>query len=1101
MEKMVVTMPNYNFYDVFYASPLRFQQFACAVMSVRENCVFQRFGEGRDGGIDGLYIADGERTILQAKRTAATGRALMGILRGERRRLQAGVCSRYILVLSARSIPDEQKEEIRALFPEIRSTNDIVTGEDLNGYLELPEYAHIEKEYHEFWLRSGNYLEALLEKHMTRDILIRSEARIRLTEKEKKTFIETELFADALEILRAYQRVIISGEPGAGKTAHAVCLADYCVRIDGYKELYFVNSLEEIERILSADNEKKVVVFDDFWGHGSFSESRVELNADRRMQELFRVLPHYPNVRLIFTTREFVLQQGLVSFPELEEMSGADKITLRLGDYTLPQRAGILYRHLDAVDLGYEYVEAVFERREAIIHCEAYSPRSVGYFLENVPAEGKEPSEYAEMMVEYVRAPYKYFESIFAQLSYGAKLICLLLLLAEDEIRVDPELKKEFMAVADACGDKADKEKFTNYLRELEGAFTEIKNSFYAGDEELVLDFLNHSIRDFMKDYLDSHIEAYEMMFAEKCIYYNQLVYMASEMNISDPCRRIILDRMIEERNQLKYSFVFNMDVDYYYSADASAWEYESNKIWQLYRLCRKRYDERVYRFLEKYCGKLVEGLYEAKLERSQMETLIDMITPMQEMGWQPDGKKLLKAYYDNIRWASELDMLKVLRPCCPEYFDEFMAEHLDEIRERLPGLILEDIEYYLDEWDGDERIDTLISDAPLMFSSYGIKYTKGYEKEMYKAAEREVPRRDRIVMPKAIQNSEPKYKIEQQNYKAAARQAEEWFRPKIRYLSPRKIKEIERSCGKGYRRGWLTNGEFTVEDFMIVMDYLGRLPEIPRAKDVFYEGLTEFLTEEWTCFERQALWRVARKLLERNGFYFTEKEAGRYSGSDTLTKKMTGSGIVRRTGRWYHFWNQEMMLYLAAQSIRGMDDEKKAAYYQGDVWEKWYPAQESGWAAYLAENDREDFIRYLAAPRSARFLKEIPGRSRKAREEWLMQELSWEWKIHWDGGQEPSVITSVNCLKPLEIFGEIEWESMGAAYDVFDQAAADGVKEGTLKRYGREVQADKAQGNIKVHIRDLLSSKTAQNYLREKGCYDAMGKVLDAMERVSKEK
>lgn len=1088
-------MPNYNFYDVFYAAPLHFQQFACAMLSVRENCIFQRFGEGRDGGIDGLYTTDGERTILQAKRTAATGKALMSILRGERRRLQAGACSRYILVLSVRSICDEQKEEIRALFPEIRSTNDIVTGEDLNGYLERPEYAHIEKSYHELWLHSGNYLESLLEKNMSQDILMRSEVKIRLTEKEKKTFIETELFEVALEMLRAHQRVIISGEPGAGKTAHAVCLADFCVQIDGYKELYFVNSLEEIERILSTGNEKKVVVFDDFWGHGTFSESRVELNGDRRLQELFRILPCYPNVRLIFTTREFVLQQGLVSFPELEEISGADKITLKVGDYTLPQRAKILYRHLDAADLGYEYVAAVFERREAIIHCEAYSPRSIGYFLENVSAEGKEPREYAEMMVEYVRAPHTYFKSIFAQLSYGAKLICLLLLLSEDEIRVDQELKKEFMIVADACRDKVDKEQFTNYLRELEGVFTEIKSSFYSGDEDLVLDFLNHSIRDFMKDYLDSHIEAYEMLFAEKCIYYNQLVYMASEMNISDPCRRIVLDRMIDERNQLKYSFVFSMDVDCYYSADASGWEYESNKIWQLYRLCRKKYDERVYRLLEKYCRQLVEGLYEAKLDRSQMEALINMITPMQEMGWQPDGKKLLKAYYDNIRWASELDMLEVLRPYCPEYFDEFMAEHLVEIRERLPGLILEDIEYYLDEWDGDERIDTLISDAPLMFSRYGLKYTKSYEKEMYETAERELPRKNRSGMLKAVQNNKSKYKSEQQDYKNTTKQAEEWFRPKINYLSPRKIKEIERAYGKDYRRGWLTNGGFTEENFMIVMDYLGKLPEIPCTEDVFYEGLVGFLTEEWTYSERQALWRVARKLLERDVFYFTTKEAERYSGSDTLSEKMMRSGIVRRAGRWYHFWNREMMLCLAIQSIRGMNEEKKADYYRESVWENWYPAQESRWAAYLAENDREDFIRYLAAPQIARFLKEIPEQGRKAREEWLMQELSWEWEIRRDSGQELNVITSVSCLEPLEILGEIEWESMGEAYDVFEDSVTDGVKEGKLKRYEREVQ-----GNIKIHIRDLLSSRTAQNYLREKGCYDAMGKILDAMERVLKE-
>ena len=111
------------------------------------------------------------------------------------------------------------------------------------------------------------------------------------------------------------------------------------------------------------------------------------------------------------------------------------------------------------------------------------------------------------------------------------------------------------------------------------------------------------------------------------------------------------------------------------------------------------------------------------------------------------------------------------------------------------------------------------------------------------------------------------------------------------------------------------------------------------------------------------------------------------------------------------------------------------------------------------------------------------------------MQELSWEWEIRRDSGQELNVITSVSCLEPLEILGEIEWESMGEAYDIFEDSVTDGVKEGKLKRYGREVQ-----GNIRIHIRDLLSSKTAQNYLREKGCYDAMGKILDAMECVLKE-
>lgn len=928
-------MPNYNFYDSFYLSPLRFQQFACAVMSVRENCVFQRFGEGPDGGIDGLYVSGEERIVLQVKHTEAKGSALLGILRGERRRIRKMSCDRYILILSSRSVRDECKEEIREIFPEIIDTQDIITGLDLNGYLELPEYAHIEKAYPELWLNSGNYLEDLLEKHMSADILRRSRVKLDLMAKEKKTFIAAEVFEEALEILREHQRVIISGEPGAGKTAHAVCLADYCIEMDGYEELYFVNSLEEIEQILGSGGGRKVIVFDDFWGHGAFSESRMELNADRRMEEIFRVLPCYPEIRLIFTTREFVLQQGLRMFPELESVSELNKVTLRLSTYTLAQKSRILYRHLEAAELGFDYAKEIFERKEDILYAEAYSPRSVAYFLEDVPPDGMEPEEYAERMVEYVQAPNKYFENIFVQLSYGAQLICLLLLLSGEEIRVEQELKKEFMIVADACAcpEKVEKIQFANYLRELEGVFTKINESFYT--EDTVLDFLNFSIRDFMEEYLNSHIEAYEMLFAENCIYYNQLFYMASELDISEECCRRLTERMINERNKLKYSFVFSMDVDGYYSVNAAAWEYEENKVWQLYVLCKKQYDRNLYQFLDEYCTSLVSRLYQKELGDSEMEAVVNLIPYMMELGWKTDEEKLVEAYYENIHRADEIQMIRYLRPCCPEYYDRFMEEHLEEIRGRLPYQILDDIEEDMDKWDGDERIDDLLSSAPVWFEQYGIEYTADFEREMYERAERLIPKKTKKSRAEKGKRTESRYTIEKRDYERAAKQAEEWFLPQIKYLSPRKIKEIEREFGKDYRRGWLTKGAFTEDDFMLVMEYLGALPEIPRTEDEFYDGLTDFLTEQWTGPEKMALRRMAQKLTEKEIFYFTEKEAARYCGfgkndrkssarkpdggrTDDLTEKMKNSGIVHRTGRWLHFWNWKMMLCLAAQNTRG---------------------------------------------------------------------------------------------------------------------------------------------------------------------------------------
>lgn len=139
-------MPNYDFYNAFRNAPMRFQQFACALVSKRENCIFQRFGEGADGGIDGLYVSGEERIILQVKRVKARNSTLRSILKREYERLKNKNCTRYILVLSLDSLREEEKEKIREVIPRICNTNDILTGYDLNALLEESIYIGILKE-------------------------------------------------------------------------------------------------------------------------------------------------------------------------------------------------------------------------------------------------------------------------------------------------------------------------------------------------------------------------------------------------------------------------------------------------------------------------------------------------------------------------------------------------------------------------------------------------------------------------------------------------------------------------------------------------------------------------------------------------------------------------------------------------------------------------------------------------------------------------------------------------------------------------------------------------------------------------------------------
>ena len=975
-------MHNYDFYNIFAFAPFEFQQFACAMISIREGKEFQRFGAGKDGGIDGQYETEDGNIILQVKNTRATGKALLAIARKEKKKIAECHCKRYIMVFSTPTISPGLKEEIKKLFPDVLSTNDILSAADLNAMLDEEKYEHLEKEYPQLWFGNGTFLEEMLSQNVISEIEksgIVNKKRMEMEETEKK-FVVTQKFTQAVELLEENGGLIISGDPGVGKTTHAYCIALYYLKAKGYKRFYFVKSLHEIERIMGENSEEKtIILYDDFWGHSSFEMNHAEHNSDNRLRDIFTVLKEYPHIRLILTTREFVLQQGLRHYPELEsEELALHRLCINLGSYTKAEKAEILFKHLEYSTLEYDYITEIYEQRERIINCEAYSPRSVDYYLKHHLPEEEDPSEYAENFEKYVENPQEFYGQVFKNISCGAKWICLLLVLSEDKIRVKYELKYGFMKIANFLLEKVDKDRYEDYLKELDSTFSKIDEE----DDETTLDFLNYSIRDYMEEYLKQHIAAYEDTLVKGLNYYNQLFYLLSEFSVSEENRNILLMRMMENRRKMKFSYLYNFDIDPYYEVETSADAYDEYKIWLLYRLY-KIYELSTLRdYLFHYCDELVNKMRKGVITREELQEVADLFAKMVEYGYEVDFRELLELYYKNIKWIIDIENMQYLKVISEEIYTQFEKDHWDELRQRIKKIIYEDIDRYMDEPYWNDKIENMIFMLPELLEHYGIPYTPEDEENLKEYAGLNFLRDDKEWKTYEKEHAEimrtrkENQLKEKAAYEAVEKEGKDRLQIEEPYLTGSEIKKIEYENGVDYRKSYITKGKFTYEEFALVMEYLRGLSQLPKTEESFYQGLTKKLLADKDKI--RYLGMLAKELIDQQMYPFSVHTLEKLENSvreKVDLQEYVESGILKYNGKWYSFWNDRYMYYLAYWYMQELTGEELQKYYQSpEFLDKFYEIEglQVEWLIFLEKMNEENFRQYVIVPVIEEFLKNI---------------------------------------------------------------------------------------------------------------------------------
>ena len=365
-------------YDYRNLSPVEFERLCADLVSLKEGVSYQRFGEGRDDGVDLLYedTTSGKRTIVQCKRYKDTKQLISVLEKSEVRKVRKLKPQRYCLLTSA-SLTPQNKQRIKDIFcPYLKTTQDIWGCDDLDGLLDDDKYRQVVYNVPPLWLPSF----PLVSKFINNGVVGRSQYEMAECVKKNSFFAWTSVCDTCMKRLETSRVVILVGDPGVGKTVTAEMLI--CrLSLMGYEVYVSYDGIKEFEDVYRP-NTKQAFLYDDFLGSNYFDA--VRNREDTSICKFAERVSHDTDKCFILTSRTTVLNHGLEASTSFQIHRFAQHHRMvDVNGLTNEDKAHILYKLLCisycSRDSLMEYVRD--KKYWKVIKHNNFNPRIVDYIV------------------------------------------------------------------------------------------------------------------------------------------------------------------------------------------------------------------------------------------------------------------------------------------------------------------------------------------------------------------------------------------------------------------------------------------------------------------------------------------------------------------------------------------------------------------------------------------------------------------------------------------------------------------------------------------------------------------------------------------------